>query len=51
MLIHKESGKISEGSKNVVLLTGSGLKDIKSLEQEIKIPEAIEPDINNTEHR
>ena len=51
MLKYKESGKISKGSKNVVLLTGSGLKDIKSLEQEINIPEAIEPDIKNIEHR
>ncbi len=51
MLRYKESGKISKGSKNVVLLTGSGLKDIKSLEQEINIPEAIESDIKNIEHR
>ncbi len=41
--------KIPEASKNVVLLTGSGLKDIKSLEATLKIPEAIEPDLINLE--
>lgn len=51
MLKYKDSNKIPEGSKNVILLTGSGLKDIKSLEKELKIPEAIEPDINKLEHR
>lgn len=45
MLKNKKSNKIPEGSKNVVLLTGSGLKDIKSLENSLKIPEAIEPKI------
>ncbi|MCF8379567.1 MAG: threonine synthase [Bacteroidales bacterium] len=43
MLKYKKSNKIPEGSKNLVLLTGSGLKDIKSLEKLLKIPEAIEP--------
>lgn len=49
MFKYKEKNKIEEGSKNVVLLTGSGLKDIKSLENEIKILDAIEPDIKNIE--
>ncbi|MCB2218936.1 MAG: threonine synthase [Bacteroidetes bacterium] len=43
LLKYKKSNKIPEGSKNVVLLTGSGLKDIKSLEKKLQIPEAIEP--------
>ncbi len=33
MLKYKEKNKIEEGSKNVVLLTGSGLKDISSLKK------------------
>jgi len=49
MLKYKNENKIPAGSKNVVLLTGSGLKDIQSLQKEIKITEAIEPDIRNIE--
>lgn len=49
MIKFKEKGKINENSKNVILLTGSGLKDIKSLEKKLKIPVAIEPDINKIE--
>ena len=51
MLKYKQESKIEKASKNVVLLTGSGLKDIKSLENKIKIPDPIEPDINKVEHR
>jgi len=47
MLKYKSENKIVEGTKNVVLLTGSGLKDIKVLEQDIHIPDAIEPDISS----
>jgi len=43
MMKYKKLNKIPKGSKNGVLLTGSGLKDIKSLEKTLKIPEAIEP--------
>lgn len=46
---YNSENKIPEASKNVVLLTGSGLKDIKSLEATLKIPEAIEPDLINLE--
>jgi threonine synthase len=46
---YNTENKIPEASKNVVLLTGSGLKDIKSLEATSKIPEAIEPDLKNLE--
>ncbi len=51
MLNYKERKKISKDSKNVVLLTGSGLKDISSLLKELRIPDAIEPDIKNLERR
>jgi threonine synthase len=46
---YNSENKIPEASKNVVLLTGSGLKDIKSLEATLKIPKAIEPDLINLE--
>jgi len=38
---------IDQGSKNVILLTGSGLKDLKSVSSLVKIPEPIEPNVNN----
>ena len=41
-----EQDSIEDGSKNVVLLTGSGLKDIQSLKEFLKIPEPIKPEIN-----
>lgn len=37
---------ITEDSINVVLLTGSGLKDIGAIQHRISTPEAIEPDID-----
>ncbi|MCF8372398.1 MAG: threonine synthase [Bacteroidales bacterium] len=46
MLAYQEKGLLTEGSKNVVLLTGSGLKDLNSLGQIIKMPESIEPEIS-----
>lgn len=46
MLAYKQKGMLPEGSKNVVLLTGSGLKDLKSLGQIVKMPESIEPEIS-----
>jgi threonine synthase len=41
MLKYSEQDKIDENSKNVVLLTGSGLKDLDAVENEIVIPKAI----------
>jgi threonine synthase len=41
MLKYSEQDKIDENSKNVVLLTGSGLKDLDVVENEIVIPKAI----------
>jgi len=49
LLKYKQENKISAGSKNVVLLTGSGLKDIASLQKELTIPDAIEPDLKKIE--
>jgi threonine synthase len=49
LLKYKNIKNIPAGSKNVVLLTGSGLKDIASLQEEIKIPVAIKPDIKYLE--
>jgi threonine synthase len=47
MLSYQKSGKIVDGSNNVVLLTGSGLKDLKSVSSMLKIPESIHPSIDN----
>jgi threonine synthase len=44
---HHRQGLLPDDSDNVVLLTGSGLKDTGSVRQMIKIPEAISPDVDN----
>jgi threonine synthase len=41
--------KIDENSDNIVLITGSGLKDIKSLDKLIKIPASIYPKLEDLE--
>jgi threonine synthase len=41
-----EEGLVSEGSSQVILLTGSGLKDIEAVRKRIDLPEAIDPDID-----
>ncbi len=46
MLRYWKTGMLNEHSNNVVLLTGSGLKDINSMTNFIKMPEAIKPDID-----
>ena len=40
------AGMIRPGSDNVVLLTGSGLKDLKSVGDKLHLPAAIEPGID-----
>lgn len=45
MLKYHKDNKIPDESKNVVLLTGSGLKDLKGVERIVKVPHAIEPSI------
>ncbi|MCD4736466.1 MAG: threonine synthase [Bacteroidales bacterium] len=47
VLKYNTLAKIRTGSNNVVLLTGSGLKDIKTAIKDVVIPEAIIPDIRN----
>lgn len=47
MLSYKNNNKLSENSNNIVLLTGSGLKDLKSVNTVLKVPEPIVPTINN----
>ncbi|MDF1547685.1 MAG: hypothetical protein P1P88_07670, partial [Bacteroidales bacterium] len=45
LLHYYKHNKIQDESKNVVLLTGSGLKDLKSINQIIKMPASIYPTI------
>lgn len=41
MLKFHKAGKIKAGSDNVVLLTGSGLKDLNAVKEHIKIPKSV----------
>jgi threonine synthase len=47
LLKYSEENKLDKNSINVVLLTGSGLKDINSVQKILNIPEAIQPSIEN----
>ncbi len=47
MLSYMRNRKLEADSINVVLLTGSGLKDLQSVQSIISIPDAIEPDVDN----
>jgi threonine synthase len=47
LLSQYRNGEINEKSDNVVLLTGSGLKDIKSVIGRLKIPSSIHASIDN----
>lgn len=49
MLKYKDMGRIPAGSKNIVLLTGSGLKDLKSVQSIIHLPEPVKPEIASLE--
>ncbi len=44
LLHHHRKGLIGEKTHQVVLSTGSGLKDIRALEKHLHIPDAVEPD-------
>jgi threonine synthase len=44
-----KNGKINQGEKVVVLLTGSGLKDLNAVQSLIQIPTAIEPHLTAVE--
>ena len=43
MMKYQDTNKIPAGSKVVVMLTGSGLKDLKSVQSSIRLPSPIEP--------
>jgi len=47
MLQYKKLNKFYSNSNNLVLLTGSGLKDIKSLSSFINMPKPIKPDVDS----
>ena len=47
LLSYQKNNKIPDNSDNVVLLTGSGLKDLKSVQSILKMPDSIEPKIEN----
>lgn len=47
LIAYREKGLTGTGTSNVVLLTGSGLKDLKTVSPVIKIPEAIAPTLDN----
>lgn len=47
LLDYYQKNKLDKNSKNVVLLTGSGLKDLNAVQSILKIPESIEPNIEN----
>jgi len=45
LLAYRKLNKLNDNSRNVVLLTGSGLKDLKSVNKLLNIPDAIKPNI------
>lgn len=47
LLHYQNQGRIDDNSSNVILLTGSGLKDLKSVGSMLKMPESIYPTIDN----
>jgi len=49
MLKYAYSNSINPGSKNVVLLTGSGLKDVQAMQDKLEISKAIDPDLKSLE--
>jgi threonine synthase len=51
LLAYQEQGKLEKDSNNVVLLTGSGLKDLKGVAGVVKIPESIEANLESLKHK
>jgi len=47
LLSYRDSKRLPDGSSNVVMLTGSGLKDLRSVTSALKTPAAVEPTIEN----
>jgi threonine synthase len=48
-LDHKKRNLIPKASTNVVLLTGSGLKDLNAVQSLFEIPQPVKPDIDSVE--
>lgn len=46
MLQYQEMGKIASGARVVVLLTGSGLKDLKAVQGAIRMPAPVPPEMD-----
>lgn len=44
-LEYLENDRLISGTVNIVLSTGSGLKDLKAVQEKISLPEAIEPSL------
>jgi len=47
LLSYTDSNKIPDNSNNIILLTGSGLKDISAVSENLKIPDPVIPTIDN----
>ncbi|MFZ0472391.1 MAG: pyridoxal-phosphate dependent enzyme [Bacteroidales bacterium] len=47
LLSYIKQGRIPSRSSNIVLLTGSGLKDLKAIAPMLNMPASIDPSINN----
>ena len=47
LLQYQKNHKIPNNSDNVILLTGSGLKDLQAVNKMLKIPDAIEPNVGD----
>lgn len=47
MMKYRQQGRMEPGSLNVVLLTGSGLKDLKAVAGNHKLPEPVEPTLES----
>ncbi|MDD4604385.1 MAG: pyridoxal-phosphate dependent enzyme, partial [Bacteroidales bacterium] len=50
LLKYHKNEMIPMGSKNVVLLTGSGLKDLQAVKSAISMPAPIDPEMDAVEH-
>jgi threonine synthase len=50
ILAFHEKQKFPANSTNIILLTGSGLKDLKTVSSLIKLPEAVLPELENLKH-
>jgi threonine synthase len=50
MLKYLEHNKLEKNSKNLVLLTGNGLKDLKAVQSILNMPPSVEPNIDSISH-